>query len=58
MKKKKTYDQELKTKVLKEVEETSSLTEVARQNNLPLTTIRFWILKRNGKKSSQSQKRG
>lgn len=57
MKKKKTYDPELKTKVLKEFEETSSLTEVARQNNLPLTTVRSWILKRDGKKSSQSQKR-
>lgn len=57
MKKSKIYNQELKTKVLKEFEETSSLSEVARQNNVPVTTVRSWILKRDGKKSSQSQKR-
>jgi predicted HTH transcriptional regulator len=57
MKKSKTYDLELKTKVLKEYEETSSLSEVSRQNNVPVTTVRSWILKRDGKKSSQSQKR-
>lgn len=57
MKKSKTYDLELKTKVLKEFEETSSLSEVARLNNVPVTTVRSWILKRDGRKSSQSQKR-
>jgi transposase-like protein len=57
MKKSRTYSHELKVRALKEYDETSSFAEVAKRNNIPVTTLRSWILKRSGKKTSHEQKR-
>ena len=52
----KTYDQEFKTKLLKEYEETKSLTAVAAKNSVPVTTLHNWILKKDPKSIEQKLK--
>jgi hypothetical protein len=40
------YSPELRDKCLKEYEETRKLTAVARANNIPITTLRGWAIKK------------
>jgi transposase-like protein len=43
----KTYPDEIKEQVLKEVEETGNVALVARNHGIPSTTINTWISKKN-----------
>lgn len=47
----KTYSQEFKEKILKEYKDTKNLTAVARSNNVPITTIRQWVIQRDPKRT-------
>lgn len=40
------YSPELKTKVLKEVEESTNITAVAKKHNIPDSTIHTWLSKK------------
>lgn len=52
----KSYPDEFKEQVLKEVEETGNVTLVARNHGIPSTTINTWIKKRNGSNSGISSR--
>ncbi|MBK8201168.1 MAG: transposase [Bdellovibrionales bacterium] len=45
MREPKTYSQDFKNKVVKEYQETGSLTAVARSHSIPVTTLRQWVTK-------------
>lgn len=47
MKKVQTYDQEFKDKVVQEYRELGRLSEVARNNKIPVSTLRQWALNRD-----------
>jgi len=54
--KSKGYSEEFKEQVLKEVEETGNMTLVARNHNIPSTTINTWVRKqKNGAKVGSSR---
>jgi transposase-like protein len=53
----KTYSQDFKEKVIKEYQETGSLSEVARANALPVTTLRQWVINKGKKKAPKTDKR-
>lgn len=50
MKKTKTYSQDFKENAVKEYEEVGSLSVVAGKNEIPITTLRSWVLKKTPKK--------
>lgn len=43
----KAYSDELKEQILKEVDDTGNIALVARNHNIPTTTINTWLKKRN-----------
>ena len=46
MKRSKTYNKEFKEKLVKEYEETNSLSEVSRRHGVAINTLRHWVLKK------------
>lgn len=46
MNRNKTYSQEFRDKLIKEYEETSSLSEVSRRHGVAINTLRHWVLKK------------
>jgi len=50
------YSDEFKQQVLKEADETGNITLVARNNNIPWTTVYTWIkMRKNSGRSSSTQ---
>lgn len=52
----KTYDQDFKDKCVGEYNDTGSLSEVARKNAVPVTTLRQWVTKKLPKKANKVDK--
>jgi transposase-like protein len=52
MRESKTYDKDFKEKVIKEFQETGNLSEVARNNSIPVTTLRQWVINKNPQKKT------
>lgn len=52
----KAYSEDFKEQVLREVEDTGNVALVARNNNIPSTTINTWIRRRKGSIMSSSSR--
>jgi transposase-like protein len=52
----KAYSEELKEQVMKEIDETGNMALVARNHNIPSTTINTWMKKRKAAGSSSSSR--
>jgi len=52
----KAYSEELKEQVLREVDETGNMTLVARNHNIPSTTVNTWIKRRKNAGNSSSSR--
>ena len=52
----KAYSEDFKEQVLREVEDTGNVALVARNNNIPSTTINTWIKRRKGSSMSSSSR--
>ncbi len=57
MKESKTYSQEFKDKLVQEYKDTGSLSEVARKNSVPVTTLRQWVINKSPKRAPKIDKR-
>ena len=57
MKRSQTYSQDFKEKLIKEYQETGSLSVVAKNHSVPVTTLRQWVVNKAPKKTPKSDKR-